>query len=98
MNREDAKKEIVELEQTFPIPPLEGTEAIRAEETSRRLLELWGYVFCDEPAPADGWKPSVPAPTGDARDDLIRRNNNALIEGLNRDLEALERLEKGGGR
>ena len=69
--RHEAMKEIAELQLTFPIPPREGAEAVRAKEVGRRLHALWDYVFCEEPAPADDWKPSVPAPTGEERERYI---------------------------
>ena len=51
MTRHEAMKEIAELQLTFPIPPREGAEAVRAKEVGRRLHALWDYVFCEEPAP-----------------------------------------------
>lgn len=95
MNREDAKKEIAELQGIFPIPPHEGDEAVRAEETGRRLHELWAYVFCDGPAPADGWKPSVPSPTGEARLEIIRKRAQITIAELDAADAALRRAEEG---
>ena len=95
MNREDAKKEMVELQLTFPMHPHKGDEAVRAEETGRRLHELWVYVFCDGPAPADAWKPSVPAPVGAERDRHILHWARVEIAGLEAAEAALGRSEAG---
>lgn len=95
MNREDAKKEIAELQGIFPIPPHEGDEAVRAEETGRRLHELWAYVFCDDPAPADGWKSSVPAPTGEERERHILHWANVQIAEIDAAFASLRKAEEG---
>lgn len=68
MQREDVYNEIVELEETFPILPYEGDEAIRAKEVSARLTELYNFLFQNGPVPSAGWKPSVAAPSGEELD------------------------------
>jgi len=65
MTREEAIRELVELEMTYPRLPVRGREAERARETSARLQALYDYLFQDGPAPAPGWRPTVPPPEGE---------------------------------
>lgn len=95
MTRKEAMKEMVELQLTFPIPPREGDEVVRADETARRIHALWGYVFCDDPAPADGWKSSVPAPTGEERERHILHWANVQIAEIDAAFASLRRTEGG---
>ena len=68
MTIDEAIEEDLELDLTFPIEPCTPDEEIRAQETCRRKLELFAYIFKDGPEPAANWKPSVPSPTGAERD------------------------------
>lgn len=68
IQREDVYKEIVELELTFPIPPVEGDEKVRAKEVSARLTELYNFLFQDGPVPSANWKPSVAVSSGEERE------------------------------
>ncbi len=96
MTRHEAMKEIAELQLTFPIPPREGAEAVRAKEVGRRLHALWDYVFCEEPAPADDWKPSVPAPTGAERERHILHWGRVECAEIEAAAAALRRSEESG--
>ena len=82
MTKKEAIIELNELEMTFPIPPYEGDEAIRAKETSERLTELFNYIYAGAAKPKDGWKTSVPSPTGEERERIARHWMNATIAGL----------------
>ncbi|NLB69161.1 MAG: hypothetical protein GX804_05695 [Lentisphaerae bacterium] len=80
MTRLEIHKEIVELELTFPIPPYEGDEEIRAIETYARLVELYKYIFQDGPMPESGWAPSVPSPTGEERKRIMLHWTNVTAD------------------
>jgi len=67
MTQDEAIREHVELELTFPMRPYTPAEERRAAETWARMLALSAYIFNDGPEPASGWKASDPAPTGKER-------------------------------
>lgn len=71
MTRREILEEIAELWFTFPVKPYTPEEKIRAAEIWGRLTELNQYLYYNGPKPREGWKPSVPTPTGDERERLI---------------------------
>ena len=71
MTRREIIEEITELSFTFPVKPYTPEEEIRAAETWGRLVEFNKYLYRNGPAPREGWKPSVPVPTGEERERLI---------------------------
>lgn len=70
MTIDEAIHEIAELESTMPALPFKGDDERRSREMSQRLAALYDYVFRGGPAPAAGWKPSVPEPSEKEKDAL----------------------------